>query len=209
MSNEKVIINFIHFAEADLNELASTVVKNCTGNVNFTFTGGALVNVTAAATTFSSKLSAVPTGTPQAVVEKDIAKKVLTDALHILALQVNLLANNDKAKLESSGIPLVAKGSTQVMPIPTGLQVKLSDVSGSVNISVDVPNVSHHGTLFAYTLAANAPANPEEWKLKHANGHSFTLSGLTPGSNYQFTAAYKGNDAEDLIWCPAITKMVV
>jgi len=151
----------------------------------------------------------LPRGGVQAVTLKDIAKKVLTDDLHVLALQVNLQAGGDVAKLQSSGIPLALKPSAQVMPVPTGLQVQQNDVSGSVTVNIDVPNVSHHGTLFAYTLAANAPANANDWKQKHANGHSIALNGLTPGTSYQFAAAYKGRDEVDLIWCPAIAKMVV
>lgn len=209
MTTQKTITNFTHFSEANLSELAATVIQNCTGNANFTFTGNALADVTAAAADFNTKMANVTTGGPTAVTVKDIAKKVLTDALHVVALQVNLQANNDVAKLQSSGIPLVQHGTAQVMPVPTGLQVQLTDVSGSVNISVDVPAVSHHGTLFAYTPAANAPASANDWKHKHGNGHSFTLSGLTAGSTYQFAAAYKGRDEDDLIWCPAITKMVV
>jgi len=209
MSTQKTITNFLNFTEAELSELASTVIHNCTGNANFNFTGNSMANLTGASGDFNDTLGAVPTGGPQAVTVKDIAKKVLTDALHVVALQVNLQAEGDVAKLQSSGIPLVQKGTAQVMTVPTGLQVQLTDVSGSVNISVDVPAVTDHGTLFAYTLAANAPANANDWKHKHANGHSLTIGGLAAGSNYQFAAAYKGRDEDDLIWCPAITKMVV
>jgi hypothetical protein len=95
------------------------------------------------------------------------------------------------------------------MPVPTGIIAMHNDVSGSMDVKVDKPNVTDHGTMFAYNLVSNVQPDINKWPVKHANGHSLTISGLTPGQNYQFSAAYKGKDTDPLVWCPPITKMAV
>ena len=211
MSSQKVITNFTGLTDGQLDETSSTIIHDCTGNANFTFTGGALTNAAAAQTDYHTKLAAVALGGAMAVTAKDLAKTVLTNDLHILALQVNLQANGDITKLQSSGFPLAQQGSSQTMPVPTGSKVDYNNVSGSVDISVNKPNVSDHGTIFAYwdsSLGAY-PQNPYDWKVRHANGHSFTLTGLTVGTVYVFCCAYKGKDTDAMIWGDRISKMVV
>jgi hypothetical protein len=211
MPTNKVITNFQNINDALLNETSSTIIHDCTGNVNFTFTGGALTAATAAQTDYHNKLAAVALGGTMAVTAKDLAKTVLTNALQILALQVNLQANGDITKLQSSGIPLVQQGSSQTMPVPTGAKVDYNNVSGSVDVSVSKPNVSDHGTIFAYwdTSLGAYPQNPYNWRVRHANGHSFTLTDLTVGTVYVFCCAYKGKDTDALIWGDRISKMII
>lgn len=75
-------------------------------------------------------------------------------------------------------------------------------------VSVKHSPVSDHGTVFAYTLATNTNTNPNEWMLKTSNGYKATISGLTPGMAYEFTAAYKGTDEETLVWAPPVNKIL-
>jgi hypothetical protein len=205
----KVITDYSHNSDADLDTVATTIVTDCNGNANFKFVNGELDNAAAAQTNYHTKLAELANGGPQAVTAKDMAKKVLQDALSVLCQQINIQCGGDKEKAQSSGAPLAKTPTVSVMPVPTGLVVKYNDVSGSVDIKVDTPNVSDHGTIFAYTLATNAPTNLNDWKLAIANGHKATIKGLTAGQTYAFAAAYKGRDEDDLIWCPAINKMVV
>ena len=209
MSTEKAITNFQNQADAVLDEQASAIVKACTGNANFTFTGGALTNATSAQGDYHTKLAASAGGGVAATTAKDLAKTVLENDLHLLALQVNLQANGDITKLQSSAIPLVAHGTPQQMPVPANLQIKQTDVSGSFLVSVDVPNVHDHGTLFAIAPITSTDTNPNDWKMYHANGHSRTIKGLTAGTSYRICAAFKGADDADLVFCAPITKMVV
>jgi hypothetical protein len=112
-------------------------------------------------------------------------------------------------KLKTTAFPLVKKAVSEKMPQPVGLMVRQHPVSGSVYVKVNVPHLKDHGTFFAFKTLDNPEINPENWKWKHANGHSLIISGLQRGKEYYFSAAYKGRDEDVLAWCPAIEKMVV
>jgi hypothetical protein len=144
-----------------------------------------------------------------ATTDKNTARATLEATLNILCKQINLQANGDLKKLQSSGAPLAKTPEHHDMPVPTGLVAAYNDVSGSMDLKVDKPKVTDHGTMFIYAPAATAPANKNDWKMVHSNGHSTTIKGLTPGQNYSLSAAYKGKDGVDLIFAPAITKMAV
>lgn len=204
----KVKINYSDLNDAELDETSSTIVKDCTGNPNFTFTTE-LTKATAAQTDYHNKLALVALGGPLATAAKNEARGVLETALRVLCTQINLQGNGNEGKLKSSGAPLVKEATNEPMPVPTGMAVKQTNVSGTVKVSVDVPDVHDHGTIFAYTLSASAAPNINDWKNTHANKHSMDISGLTRGSEYSFSAAYKGKDEQPLVWCPAITMMVV
>lgn len=209
MSTAKIRIDYSSDTDSELDAHSSAIVKGCTGNTNFVFTGAALANVTLAQSDYHGKSALIATGNTGSVAAKDAAREVLLDDLRIICTQANLQANGDLVKLKSTGAPLNKEPSSSIMPVPTDMEVKYNDVSGSVHISVDKPNVSDHGTMFAYTLAADAPADINDWKIRHSNGHSLTLKGMTSKQDYKFAAAYKGLDDDELIWCAVITKLVV
>ncbi|MCX6210636.1 MAG: hypothetical protein NTZ59_14320 [Bacteroidetes bacterium] len=65
--------------------------------------------------------------------------------------------------------------------------------------------------MFAFWDIAlgETPASIDEgWFHRFSNGHSITISGLTPGKTYPFAAAYKGSDSDTLVWSAIISKMV-
>lgn len=207
MRKDKVITNFDAFADLDLDEAAAKAQTSLTGNANFTFTGTVFTDFTAAASTYHGKIGALATGGTQAVIAKDAAKDVLQTKFSALAKEVNRQANGDLAKLTSSGIALAKQPVHQPQPQPVGLQVKNGNGTDML-VSVSTSGVSNHGCIFAYTPATNAPADPNTWTIKHSNGHSIIIKGLTPGTAYLFTVAYKGADDEDLVFAPPVNKIV-
>jgi hypothetical protein len=204
----KVKINFSDLSDAELDQIGNDIVKGCTGNANFIFTSE-LTKATTARDDYHTKLSLVPLGGPVATANKNESRVTFENALRVLCTQVNLQSGGVESKAKSSGAPLYKETEVVPMPVPTGLKVKQLNVSGSVKVSVDVPTVHDHGTIFAWTLAASADANINNWKNTHSNKHSLDISGLTRGGEYSFSAAYKGKDGDALAWCPAITIMVV
>jgi hypothetical protein len=52
-----------------------------------------------------------------------------------------------------------------------------------------------------------APASPDDWFHRSCNGHTMTVSGFVTGTTYPFSSAYKGNDSDELVWSPILTKM--
>ena len=91
--------------------------------------------------------------------------------------------------------------------MPINLQVE-NGANGTMVLSVKHSPVGDHGTVFAFTPATNTSTDPNTWTQKTANGHKITITGLTPGTAYNFTAAYKGSDDEALVWAPPISKIV-
>jgi hypothetical protein len=144
-----------------------------------------------------------------ATAAKNEARALLEGCMKTICTQINLQAGGNILKLTSSGAPLEAEKKTAAMPKPTGLVVKQQEVSGSVKLSVPVPEVHDHGTIFAYTLEEGADPDINNWKNIHANKHSLDVSGLTRGKVYLFAAAYKGQDGVALVWSNVVTMMVV
>ena len=92
-------------------------------------------------------------------------------------------------------------------PMTINLKVQ-NGANGAMIISVDHSPVGDHGTVFAYTPATNTSTDPTGWNQKSVNSHKATLTGLTPGASYKFTAAYKGTDDDVPVWAAAVSKIV-
>ena len=204
----KVLTGFTHVDDGELDIEAANAVKGLTGNSNFVFTGNTLTNFSDAAATYHDSLAALSTGGKTAVVAKKQAREELLPLFTAVAIIVNQQANGNEAMLLSSGIKM-ASGNRQhhQQPVPVNLQV-VNGSNGNMIASVTHSPVGDHGTVFAYTPATNTSTDPNTWTQKTANGHKITISGLTPGTAYNFTAAYKGTDDEPLVWAPPVNKIV-
>lgn len=207
MRKYKVITDFSDAKDADLEVDASNAVKGLTGNTNFTFAGNTLTNFATTVSNYHTSLGALATGGRAAVTAKNAARAALETSFGAVAVIVNQQANGDLAKLQTSGIKLAKQPSKQVQPVPVNFRVENGN-NGDIIVSVDKSPVTDHGTVFAYTPAANASSNINLWTLKPVNGHSAVIKGLPAGVAYLFSVAYKGSDDEDLVWAPPITKYV-
>ena len=143
----------------------------------------------------------------QQLLQKNAARETLLASFSAVAVIVNQQADGDLAKLQSSGIPLTEQPKYLPQPIPVNFRVENGN-NRAMNVAVDKSPVTDHGTVFAYTPVANAPADINQWTLKPANGHSAVIKGLPAGVAYLFSAGYKGRDDEDLVWAAPITKYV-
>lgn len=207
MRKFKVITDFSDVKDADLDVDASNAVKGLTGNTSFTFTGSTFTNFTSNATSYHSAMAALATGGSPAVIAKNTARAILETSFSAVAVIVNQQANGDLAKLQSSGIRLAKQPVKMPQPLPVNFRVENGN-NGDINVAVDRSPVTNHGTVFAYTPAANAASDINLWTIKPVNGHSAVIKGLPAGVAYLFSAAYKGNDDEDLVWAAPITKYV-
>lgn len=207
MKKSKVLTDFSGLKDAELDVKAFSAGKALTGNANFTFTGTQLTGFVNDAATYHTKMAALATGGRTAVIEKNAARAILEKSFGSLAVLVNQQAGGDLSKLQSSGIDLAQQPSHNQQPMPVNFRVENGN-NGAINVAVDTSAVNDYGTVFAYTPAAGAPADIGLWTLKPANGHSTVIKGLPAGVAYLFSCAYKGNDDDDLVWAPAITKYV-
>ncbi len=210
MNKSKIITDYSHLSDDALDTAASAGIKGTTGNAAFKFIGNELTNATTAQTNYHTALAGVATGNSASVTLKNTARTVLVDALSVLCAQINIQAAGDLAKLQTTGFVLAKTPEHQMMGDVINFQVKRGANAGSMELSVDKPPYADHGTEFAYwdpTLGA-APTDINQWFQRHSNGHSISLTGLQAGKTYPFAAAYKGADADALLWSAVISKMV-
>jgi len=207
MSANRAITNFENENDDEIVTTANSAIAGLTGNANFTF-GTQLSDVVSAEATYVTKLGLVATGGNTAVTAKDVAKGVLETKLAVLAKAVNLQANGDLGKLQSTGLPLVKLPVHNNMGVPGNLEVKRDNIAGYMIVKVGTPIYATHGTIIAFWKPelGPTPANINDWFFRHSNGHSYTITGLRPNAAYPFAAAYKGNDNEPLVWTAITTK---
>ncbi len=205
----KIITDYSNLAESELDTTASAGIKGTTGNASFTFTNNELTNATAAQTAYHNSLSAVATGTSVSVTTKNDQRDILLSTLSILCGTINILAKNDLAKLKSTGFTLSKEGSTVTMGPVEGFTVARGAV-GVIILAAKKPSYHTHGIVFAYWDPAYgvAPASPDDWFHRFVTGHDLHLKKLKIGATYQFAAAYKGSDDQDLVWTTPVSKTV-
>ena len=209
MSKAKIITSYKTYSDADLDSTTNAGIKGTTGNAAFTFTKGELTDVVTAYGAYHAAEAAVATGNKAAITAKDAARKVLEEKLGILCPSINLQANGDLGKLQSTGFPIAKEGSHQVMGLPINFKAERGSNAGEMVLSADKPSYSDHGMVFAFwnPVYGEAPKSLDDWFHRSCNGHGLIIKNLKPGTSYPFAAAYKGADSDDLVWSAVVTKM--
>jgi hypothetical protein len=204
----RVLTGFTELDDGELDIEAANAVTGLTGNPSFTFTGTTLTDFSNVASAYHTALGALSTGGKAATILKNETREALLPMFTAVAIIVNQQANGNLTALTSSGIKLASNNRNHhQQPMPINLQVT-NGPNGTMVVSVKHSPVGDHGTVFAFTLETNTATDPNTWTQKTINGHKVTISGLTTGSSYKFTAAYKGADDEVLVWAPPISKIV-
>ncbi len=204
----KVLTGFTELDDGELDIEAANAVTGLTGNPSFIFTGTTLTDFSDVATAYHNALGALSTGGKAAIILKNETREALLPMFTGVAIIVNQQANGNQTALSSSGIKLASDNRNHhQQPMPINLQVT-NGPNGTMAPSVKHSPVGDHGTVFAFTVGTNPQTDPNTWTQKTVNGHKATISGLTPGTAYNFTAAYKGSDDETLVWAPPISKIV-
>ena len=203
MAQAKVIIDYKDVLEGELDNQGQAIFNSLTNNPNFTWANNELVTLQTLVTAYGVAYEASRNGTKANTVAKDDARKALLAQMRLMALQVNLQANGDRLKLESSGFTLV-KESTKVgvLPKPTGFKVKSGSNSGDFAVEVDA-NSSANVYLF-YFMIAPGSANINDWRLIASNKRKINVSGFSPGKQYECKCAYKGSE-ETVVLSDGIT----
>ncbi len=205
MSANRVITNYEHEKDDEILTTATSAIAGLTANGDFTFTTQ-LTDLVTAKTNYGIKLGLVATGNKQSVTNKDVDKAILGTKLSVVGVSVNLQAGGNLSKLQGSGLPLAIIGSHHSLDAPTGFGITRGNIAGNMDMKVDKPIVTTHGTIFAFwkTSLGPTPSNINDWFFRHSNGHSLTITGLTPNTPYPFASAYKGNDTDPLVWSAII-----
>jgi len=209
MSRYRIAEDYSHLGDTELCIQAKQGVKALTDNTRFKFVNNELTDEDTAESDFNDALVAIATGDNTAVVVKNKSRVILLDKTHTLTCEVNVQAKGDEASLLTTGFPMIKLPSHVMMGDVQNFQVNRGSAAGSIVMSVNKPDYSHNGTIFAYwdpTLGP-APTDINKWFHRHSNSHSITITGLVAGKTYQFASAYKGNDADPLVWSAIVNLM--
>jgi hypothetical protein len=204
----RIKISYVRLTDADLDTTANAGIFATTGNPAFTFTKNELSDATTALTNYHNALGGVATGNNTAITKKENTRDVLLDKLRILCSSINLQANGDLTKLQSTGFPINKIASHQVMSIPSNFKVDHGKNAGEIILSVTKPRYNNRGCVFAFwnPIYGDAPNSIDDWFHRFCNGHKLTLKKLKPGTKYPFSVAYKGTDTDPLIWSDVVMK---
>ena len=210
MSINKLVTNFTGLTDGALNITVKIGLAGTSMGNNWKFLNGELVDTIKASEAYDGALTGLSAGTSISVEVKKGLRRILENKANILTTEINVQANGDLILLKSTGFPLTKGHDHLYMGDIINFQVTRSNTGGTINLSVDKPNHNDYGTLFAYwdPELGPAPEDINEWFHRHTNGHSRSIKKLKIGKVYPFSAAYIGNDADDLIWCDIIYKMI-
>jgi hypothetical protein len=202
MARQEVIISYHKSSDGELSPMVSNVILKLTGNVNFKIEVERLGTTKEYLTDFDKKVVKARNGTSQDIAEKNASKKQLCDFIRNIAIDVNLQANGDSLKLQSTGFTLAKERKrVGVLDKPKNFKVKGGANQGDFLLEVDV---NKNATIYNfYAAPVPAPANINEWRVIPSTSHKKNISGFTPGKEYELKCAYQGSE-ETLLYSDSI-----
>ena len=187
MKTQKAIISFAKTKDHELADIAQAIVNKLTNNLNFSNPTISLSDLQAAIVAYSSALIQAADGSKVDTATKNACRATLENDLSTLGTYVNLMAEGDMVKLQSSGFPLTK------LPEPIGileapvLTVHYGENAGEMAIDISpIPKASGYIVLYAPTPA---PADNNDWNSKVLSSTKGMLTHLKSGIKYVYKAA--------------------
>jgi hypothetical protein len=198
MSKSSAITDYSRETDLELDVFAQNVYTSLNPNPAFTWGETVMRKFQTDITAYRTALENAQHGSPTEIVIKNAARKVLVDGLKNIALEVNIQANGDVLKLQSSGLRLAkTRSKVGILPKPTGFTVRSGDNPGDFLCNVDpYPHVAMYNF---YSAPAPAPASINDWRLTPSTTHKKNIAGFTPGKQYELKCAYQGSE-ETLVY---------
>jgi hypothetical protein len=201
-----VLTDYGRLSDDRIAPFSKGVKDSLTGNKYFNITPEMVTHFDVVIDDYSTKLSKAKIGTSQDVAAKNVAKEVLRDVLQEIAKLVNVQADGDVEKLQSSGFTLAKERSKKgVLPKPNNFKVKSGVNSGDLLCVVDACEDARVYNF--YSALVPTPDNLTEWRLTPSTTRKKNISGFTPGKQYELKCAYLGTE-ETLVFSDPITIFV-
>ena len=176
-----ISLSFAKLSDTKLVAKTNQIIASITGNANYPTPTPTLPVVQAAATAFTTALTAAADGGRTKTAEKNAARAVLLGLLRNLALFVQQHCNEDLAVLLSSGFDAQKEPQPAgVLPSPQNVTLTQSTLSGQLDFRAgSVANAS------AYEGEMTTDITKDEWETVGVFTTSrFSLEELKPGSTY-------------------------
>ncbi|MEI6146540.1 MAG: hypothetical protein D0531_02345 [Methylococcales bacterium] len=196
MKTQKAIISFSKTKDHELADIGQAIANKMTNNPNYPTPTLSISDLQAAITAYSSALIQAQDGSKADVVAKNASRTTLENDLSALGNYVNLIADGDALKLQSSGFPLTK------LPEPIGildapiLTVHYGENAGEMAIEISpIPKASGYIVLYA---VVPAPADNNDWSSKTMSSSKATLTHLKSGNKYVYKAAALSSEANKM-----------
>lgn len=196
MKTQKALISFAKVKDHEIANVAQNIVNKMTINAHFSQPTPTLISVQQTISTYADALLKAKDGSKQDTAYKNACRLNLENALSSLGSYVNLTAEADLVKLESSGFPL------SKIPEPIGIlaaptiTVTYGNNPGEIHIECSViPNASGYIILYS---PVPAPADNNEWYNKQWSSSKGTLTQLKSEIKYEFKAAAMSSEANKM-----------
>ena len=196
MRVQKAIVSFTKVRDSEIANTAQNIVNKMTINPYFTDPQPPLITIQEYIIAYSTALVKAKDGSKEDTANKNAWRLTLETALFKLGNYVNLVAEHDVVKLDSSGFP-VSK-----LPEPIGileaptLTVHYGNNPGELIIEISVvPKASGYIVLYS-TLPA--PADNKEWYETVFSSTRGTLSNLKSETKQVIKAAAISSEANKM-----------
>ena len=196
MKTQKAIISFSKTKDHELADIGQAIANKMTNNPNYPTPTLSISDLQAAITAYSSALIQAQDGSKADVVSKNASRTTLENDLSALGNYVNLIADGDALKLQSSGFPLTK------LPEPIGildapiLTVHYGENAGEMGVEIS-PIAKASGYIVLYAVVP-APADNNDWSSKSMSSSKSTLTHLKSGNKYVFKAAALSSEANKM-----------
>jgi len=202
MLKPTVITGYSKETDLGLELLAQNVYNALNPNPDFIWDETIMPQFRADIEAYSIMLVKAINGTPADTLAKKEARSRVVNGLKKIASGVNLQADYDLQKLQSSGLRLAkAKAKVGILPKPSGFAVKSGGNQGSLLCRADC----HRNALsyLFYSAPVPAPGNIGEWRLTPSATHKKEINGFMPGQQYELKCAYQGSE-EKLVFSDSV-----
>lgn len=188
MRKPKAIVNFAKVKENDLVESAQRILNKMAKNAHFKTPIPALEVIQKALSDYSAALVNCMDGTKEDTAFKNAKRLVLDTYLSTLGGYVNIIADGDLVKLDSSGFQISKQPEhIGILDAPAYLHVEYGKNSGEVNIDMGiVAKATDYVVLYAISPAPSSDAEYYSQLFSKSKG---TIKGLESGKKYVFKAA--------------------
>lgn len=198
----RVLRDYSSKTDGQLGDAALHVASLLNGNANFTTPPITPAALTTQATAFNAAVANAVNGTPADTLEKNNQRDELLAALDQLASYVDLTANNDAAKIISSGFNLNTAQRNPAVPEASAIVSVSNPASGKLDLELQLA-----ANAWAYIVEYTALPNGAKQTTTFTNPHDAVLTGLTPGVMYALRVQVMGSGNQQTNWSDTVQHM--
>lgn len=179
MKQNKLILDYSKFSDADLNLKSKTVVVNMTGNMSFPDTKPTIAEFTTLQNAYNEALEKTNSKDRQLIAVKNQNKLALVAAMRQLAMNVDAIANGDKVLLLSSGFDLAANNENPAtLGVPTDFKIMDGVNSGELRFSC---KKAANAVSYNFEYVDEEPTDQTQWIIVPSTSREITVRGLRSG----------------------------